>query len=169
MKIPPRIFFACKHFGTGVLVATAFVHVRGLAARRAGFATDGLQLLPTAFGNLMDPCLPDLFTVYYPPMPGVIMMASMFCLFVIEMWLNAKTGGHSHGGPMGLDSTPALEHHNHGSAPAYSHQHHHQPPRPQRDMSRGSFETDEMDYEKKVAQKMCVALVSSGRGAAHVG
>lgn len=28
-------------------------------------------------------------------------MASMFILFVIEMWLNAKTGGHSHGGPTG--------------------------------------------------------------------
>jgi len=28
LKIPPKIFFACKHFGTGVLIATAFVHVR---------------------------------------------------------------------------------------------------------------------------------------------
>lgn len=28
MKIPPSVFFACKHFGTGVLIATAFVHVR---------------------------------------------------------------------------------------------------------------------------------------------
>lgn len=28
MKIPPTIFFFCKHFGTGVLIATAFVHVR---------------------------------------------------------------------------------------------------------------------------------------------
>lgn len=27
MKVPPRAFFACKHFGTGVLIATAFVHV----------------------------------------------------------------------------------------------------------------------------------------------
>jgi solute carrier family 39 (zinc transporter), member 1/2/3 len=27
MKIPPPIFFFCKHFGTGVLIATAFVHV----------------------------------------------------------------------------------------------------------------------------------------------
>ncbi|PFH59237.1 hypothetical protein XA68_12636 [Ophiocordyceps unilateralis] len=86
MKIPPKIFFACKHFGTGVLIATAFVH-----------------LLPTAFESLGDPCLPDLFTEKYPPLPGVIMMASMFCLFVIEMVLNAKTGGHSHGGPTGTD------------------------------------------------------------------
>lgn len=30
------------------------------------------------------------------------MMGSLFVLFVIEMWLNAKTGGHSHGGPTGM-------------------------------------------------------------------
>lgn len=34
-------------------------------------------------------------------MPGVIMMGSLFVLFVIEMWLNAKTGGHTHGGSTG--------------------------------------------------------------------
>lgn len=27
INIPPKIFFTCKHFGTGVLIATAFVHV----------------------------------------------------------------------------------------------------------------------------------------------
>lgn len=27
LKMPPKVFFACKHFGTGVLIATAFVHV----------------------------------------------------------------------------------------------------------------------------------------------
>jgi solute carrier family 39 (zinc transporter), member 1/2/3 len=27
LKVPERVFFACKHFGTGVLIATAFVHV----------------------------------------------------------------------------------------------------------------------------------------------
>ncbi|KAF2119027.1 Fe transport protein 3 [Lophiotrema nucula] len=84
MKIPPTIFFFCKHFGTGVLIATAFVH-----------------LLPTAFTSLNDPCLPDLFTDKYPALPGVIMMGSLFILFVIEMWLNAKTGGHSHGSATG--------------------------------------------------------------------
>ncbi|KAM3551702.1 hypothetical protein MY1884_004137 [Beauveria asiatica] len=94
LKIPPSIFFACKHFGTGVLIATAFVH-----------------LLPTAFGNLMNPCLPDLFTDKYPPMPGVIMMGSMFILFLIEMYLNAKTGGHSHGGPTGEALTLAQNQH----------------------------------------------------------
>ncbi|KAL2075115.1 hypothetical protein VTL71DRAFT_57 [Oculimacula yallundae] len=89
MKIPPKVFFFTKHFGTGVLIATAFVH-----------------LVPTAFASLTNPCLPDLFIVQYPAMPGVIMMAALFALFVIEMYLKAKTGGHSHGGPtgQGLDS-----------------------------------------------------------------
>jgi hypothetical protein len=27
IKVPKKTFFLCKHFGTGVLVATAFVHV----------------------------------------------------------------------------------------------------------------------------------------------
>jgi hypothetical protein len=27
LHIPPKVFFFCKHFGTGVLIATAFVHV----------------------------------------------------------------------------------------------------------------------------------------------
>lgn len=32
------------------------------------------------------------------------MMASMFMLFVIEMYLTAKVGGHSHGGPTGQET-----------------------------------------------------------------
>jgi hypothetical protein len=30
VKVPAKTFFLCKHFGTGVLIATAFVHVSGL-------------------------------------------------------------------------------------------------------------------------------------------
>lgn len=36
-------------------------------------------------------------------MPGVIMMAALFLLFVVEMWLNAKTGGHTHGSATGAE------------------------------------------------------------------
>jgi zinc transporter 1/2/3 len=36
-------------------------------------------------------------------MPGVIMMGSLFILFVVEMWLNAMTGGHSHGSATGQE------------------------------------------------------------------
>lgn len=34
------------------------------------------------------------------------MMGSLFILFVIEMWLHSKTGGHSHGGATGRDIVP---------------------------------------------------------------
>lgn len=37
MKIPPKVFFFCKHFGTGVLIATAFVHVRTASSSLGGF------------------------------------------------------------------------------------------------------------------------------------
>ncbi|KAK0641065.1 Zinc/iron permease [Cercophora newfieldiana] len=143
LKVPQKAFFMCKHFGTGVLIATAFVH-----------------LLPVAFGNLQNPCLPDLFTDQYPAMPGVIMMGSMFCLFVIEMWLNSKTGGHSHGGPMGFDAHAAPHSHSHGyghtaNAPSNaSTVYGVPPPRPPRYTVNDDFESEDIDYEKKLAKKM---------------
>ncbi|KAI1090444.1 Zinc/iron permease [Rostrohypoxylon terebratum] len=121
LKVPEKVFFACKHFGTGVLIATAFVH-----------------LLPTAWFSLSDPCLPDLFTKDYPPLPGVIMMASLFCLFIVEMWMNNKMGGHSHGGATGFEA--------HAPAPVA-------PARPQRFPGRNSFEADDISYEKRMAQQ----------------
>jgi zinc transporter ZupT len=98
----------------------------------------------------MDPCLPDLFTDQYPAMPGVIMMGSMFCLFIIEMYLNGKTGGHSHGGPMGFEMH---QHHHHQHAPTASNRSS-PPPRPPRYTSASDFEIEDIDYEKKLAQKM---------------
>lgn len=67
------------------------------------------------------------------------MMGSMFILFVIEMYLNAKTGGHSHGGPTG-ESMP-----NRGDARIT-------PPRPRRPSSIGSF--PDAQSEKRMAQQM---------------
>ena len=105
LKIPPKVFFFCKHFGTGVLIATAFVH-----------------LLPTAFQSLNDPCLPDLFTVNYPPLPGVIAMGALFCLFSIELYMNYKMGdaAHDHGGATGENILNRSAHVPHG---AHAHGH----------------------------------------------
>ncbi|KAK4100504.1 Zinc/iron permease [Parathielavia hyrcaniae] len=130
VEVPAKTFFICKHFGTGVLVATAFVH-----------------LLPTAFGNLMDPCLPDLFTDKYPAMPGVIMMGSMFCLFVIEMYLNGKLGGHSHshGGPMGFETR--------NLAPLAASRAS-LPPRPPGCTNATEHEVEDVDDEKMMAKAM---------------
>lgn len=93
--------------------------------------THVVQLLPTAFASLMDPCLPDLFTDLYPPITGVIMMASLFSLFVIELVLNHKMGGHTHGGNFAGDASPERP-------PRYNH---------------NSYETD-VSFEKKVQQQV---------------
>ncbi|RSL77331.1 hypothetical protein CEP51_009162 [Fusarium floridanum] len=140
LKIPPSVFFACKHFGTGVLVATAFVH-----------------LLPTAFGSLTNPCLPPLFTEVYPALPGVIMMASMFLLFIVELYLNVKTGGHSHGGPTGESFGDAATHAKH----AHTHAHAREPSTVSRQTTASSYWGDDqrteanvdISYEKAMAQK----------------
>lgn len=68
LRIPASFLFCAKHFGTGVLIATAFVH-----------------LLPTAFQSLNDPCLSNFWTKDYPAIPGAIMLASVFFVAVIEM------------------------------------------------------------------------------------
>ena len=48
------------------------------------------------------------------------MMASLFALFAVEMWLNSKVGGHSHGGPTG----GSVEHeHGHGHGQGQGHGH----------------------------------------------
>lgn len=75
------------------------------------------------------------------------MMASLFVLFVIEMWLNGKTGGHSHGGPMGIESGPHAGH-GHGHAGTMT-----VPERPPRYANRPSFETEDTRYEKDIARK----------------
>ena len=68
LRIPPSFLFGAKHFGTGVLIATSFVH-----------------LLPTAFLSLSNPCLSSFWTTDYPAMPGAIMLASIFFVTIIEM------------------------------------------------------------------------------------
>ncbi|GAB0144802.1 hypothetical protein EsHS_00005259 [Epichloe bromicola] len=68
LRIPRRFFFAVRHFGTGVLIATAFVH-----------------LLPTAFNSLGNPCLGTFWTKDYEAMPGAIALAAIFLVSIIEM------------------------------------------------------------------------------------
>ena len=68
MRIPRRFFFAVRHFGTGVLIATAFVH-----------------LLPTAFVSLHNECLGSFWVNDYEAMPGAIALAAIFLVTVIEM------------------------------------------------------------------------------------
>ncbi|KAK7954310.1 hypothetical protein PG988_015004 [Apiospora saccharicola] len=82
-----RIIFLCQHFGTGVLLATAFVH-----------------LLPTAFLSLTDPCLPHIFSKGYRPMAGLIAMVSVLIVVSIESYLTTRGAGHSHSHGHGWES-----------------------------------------------------------------
>ena len=80
LPVPSRSLFISRHFGTGVLIATAFVH-----------------LLPTAYTSLTDPCLPPFWNEVYPPMSGFIAMVSVMVVVGIEMVFAIKGAGHSHG------------------------------------------------------------------------
>ncbi|KAK8084441.1 hypothetical protein PG997_005712 [Apiospora hydei] len=76
LRIPDNFFFAVRHFGTGVLIATAFVH-----------------LLPTAFTLLGDPCLGKFWTKDFEAMPGAIALVGIFVVTVIEMLLHPARDG----------------------------------------------------------------------------
>ncbi|KAL3425305.1 ZIP Zinc transporter [Phlyctema vagabunda] len=100
---PGRFIFISQHFGTGVLIATAFVH-----------------LLPTAFTSLTDPCLPYFFSEGYNPLAGLIAMFSALIVVGLEMFLTTRGAGHSHshGGPW--DAVPDEE----GEGEGHSHASH---------------------------------------------
>ncbi|KAI9747719.1 MAG: hypothetical protein M4579_007405 [Chaenotheca gracillima] len=105
LHVPHRFLFVSRHFGTGVLIATAFVH-----------------LLPTAFVSLTDPCLPPFWNQGYPAMAGLIAMVSVLVVVGIEMFFATRGAGHVHGGMLD-DGTAAEGEHGHlanGSA-AHSH------------------------------------------------
>ncbi|KAL2293527.1 hypothetical protein FJTKL_05403 [Diaporthe vaccinii] len=71
LRIPAPFFFPIRHFGTGVLIATAFVH-----------------LFPTAFTLLGNSCLPDFWTEKYTAMPGAMALAAIFMLMLVEMLIH---------------------------------------------------------------------------------
>ncbi|KAL2834142.1 ZIP zinc transporter-domain-containing protein [Aspergillus pseudoustus] len=68
LHIPASFLFFVRHFGTGVLIATAFAH-----------------LLPTAFTLLGNQCLSSFWTDDYPAMPGAIALGGIFLVTLIEM------------------------------------------------------------------------------------
>lgn len=80
LPIPRRVLFLSRHFGTGVLIATAFVH-----------------LLPTAFMSLTDPCLPHFWSQSYRAMAGFVAMISVFAVVLVEMFFAMKGAKHVHG------------------------------------------------------------------------
>lgn len=96
LRIPPTFLFVVRHFGTGVLIATAFVH-----------------LLPTAFLSLTDPCLPPFWNETYPAMAGALALAAVFMIAIVEMIFSPGKNGCAM--PAGLmDAQIARGHHSHG-------------------------------------------------------
>jgi hypothetical protein len=79
LRVPPLVFFSVKHFGTGVIIATAFIHVYFFISS----FTDK-KLLPSAFENLTSHCLPPFFTDEYPSFAGLIAMTAMLIIFFVE-------------------------------------------------------------------------------------
>lgn len=82
LPIPNQALFLSRHFGTGVLIATAFVH-----------------LLPTAYISLTDECLPPFWNYIYPEMAGFIAMCSVMVVVAVEMAFAIRGGvKHDHSG-----------------------------------------------------------------------
>lgn len=88
LRIPEPFFFGVRHFGTGVLLATAFVH-----------------LLPTAFISLGNPCLSNFWTTDYPAMPGAIALVGIFFVSIIEMVFSPARHFTPRGGSAESDGT----------------------------------------------------------------
>ncbi|KEZ45974.1 hypothetical protein SAPIO_CDS1371 [Scedosporium apiospermum] len=74
-----KFLFYCQHLGTGVLLATSFIH-----------------LLPMAFMSLTNPCLPDFFSRKYTPMAGLIAMIAILSVVTLESYLTGRGAGHVH-------------------------------------------------------------------------
>ncbi|KAI5282795.1 hypothetical protein KEM54_002583 [Ascosphaera aggregata] len=79
VKIPPWFFFICKYFGTGVIIATAFIH-----------------LLAEAEEKLSDECLTGPITEY--PWTFGISLMTIIVLFYVEFLTMryADFGGDEH-------------------------------------------------------------------------
>ncbi|OAG44517.1 hypothetical protein AYO21_01007 [Fonsecaea monophora] len=79
LKVPGWVFFICKYFGSGVIIATAFIH-----------------LLAPANEALTDPCLTGPITEY-SWVEGIVLM-TVFVLFFVELMVMryGNFGGHAH-------------------------------------------------------------------------
>jgi solute carrier family 39 (zinc transporter), member 1/2/3 len=77
-KILSNVFFICKYFGSGVIIATAFIH-----------------LMSPASDALGDPCLDGPITMY-PWVEGIMLMTVVIMFFVELMVLRYSKLGHRH-------------------------------------------------------------------------
>lgn len=89
LHVPKAVFDFAKYFGSGVIIATAFIH-----------------LLSPAISELTSPCLSPAWQVY--PYPLALALLSVFSIFIVELvafrWgtaklaaLGVKHDAHGHG------------------------------------------------------------------------
>lgn len=89
MRVPPLAFFITKYFGSGVIIATAFIHVSYVlpyakpSKPSMRTETNILQLLAPASSLLGSPCLTGAITEY-DWAEGIALM-TIFLMFFIEL------------------------------------------------------------------------------------
>ncbi|KAJ7905981.1 ZIP-like iron-zinc transporter [Mycena leptocephala] len=129
LHVPKSVFDFAKYFGSGVIIATAFIH-----------------LLSPALDELSSPCLGPRWAEY--PYALALCMLSIFAIFILELiafrWGTAKleklglrhdphghyTGSHAAHGPEGTQTPPKESESGAGDIEdqrlGHSQQHHHQ-------------------------------------------
>lgn len=94
MHVPKFTFFICKYVGTGVIIATAWMH-----------------LLDPASENLTDPCLEPQLGDY--SWTFAIPLMTIMVMFLIELlamrFSGDDDGSHSHGSISDTEMDPAME------------------------------------------------------------
>jgi zinc transporter 1/2/3 len=93
VRVPKAAFFVCKYLGTGVIIATAWLH-----------------LLAPAVENLGDPCLEDQIGDY--PWPFAIGLWTVMVMFFIEMMAARKADDDDIHLASGPDHTQGNSHSN---------------------------------------------------------
>ncbi|KAJ1927605.1 hypothetical protein IWQ60_002784 [Tieghemiomyces parasiticus] len=82
LRIPPLLFELTKHFGSGIILATGFIH-----------------MFPGAIFNLTDPCLPPFFLAYSAT-AGLVAMVAALVFHLIELLVTQRAEA----------SSPAIDH-----------------------------------------------------------
>jgi zinc transporter 1/2/3 len=107
------------------LLQHLYMYATCIAPQPSPAALMFLQLLPTAFSSLTDPCLPAFWNKGYPAMAGLIAMVSVLFVVSIEMFFSTMNGGSTggcHGGPGGgyetLTPTTSIFGHRRGASAA---------------------------------------------------
>lgn len=90
LAISQHALFISRHFGTGVLIALAFAH-----------------LLPTAFENLWNECLPYFWTERYDAAPGFIAMVAALAVVLVEMGFSMYGIRHTHDSTVETEERPS--------------------------------------------------------------